>query len=433
MMVDRNIIKALAQETSLRLTDLVPMAPTNDPFLADQPARRAAAEWFAKLFREFGFGQGVHVRRIHYRIVSAETPIKKPDGSRYENTKESWQYLVNAGRDARYLDLVPSVYFVDRRNPEPEIYHVVCENPPAYIDSSGISLAAPDEDFPQLPSYQIGSLTPPSPFFVEVWCEKTTMNDILVSLCCARGVNFVAGAGEMSETATRMLMERAVGANKPVRIFYVSDFDPAGRSMPVAVARRVEFYLYQHNVNIDLRLIPLVLTEHQCAEFRLPRAPIKDTERRASKFEARFGEGATELDALEALHPGELRRIVDRAINRYLDPEYRQHFYAAADEYRSRLRQLNRSVDDIFELDELRMRYAQLLEQWQGFQEDLTTVFDEVEVWLKENSPVPFVPPEHLAADEPDDVDVLFDSRRDYLSQADAYQTWRGEGCHVSL
>ena len=63
-----------------------------------------------------------------------------------------------------------------------------------------------------------------------------------------------------------------------------------------------------------------LLTEDQCRRYRLPRTPIKETERRKSRFEQRFGVGATELDALEALHPGEMRQIVDTEISRYIDP-----------------------------------------------------------------------------------------------------------------
>jgi hypothetical protein len=61
----------------------------------------------------------------------------------------------------------------------------------------------------------------------------------------------------------------------------------------------------------------VVLNEDQCAEYQLPRTPLKDSESRAADFQARFGEGATELDALEALRPGELRRILTEEIERY--------------------------------------------------------------------------------------------------------------------
>ena len=51
----------------------------------------------------------------------------------------------------------------------------------------------------------------------------------------------------------------------------------------------------------------------------MPRTPIKDTERRKDKFEQIFGVGATELDALEALHPGELARLLNVELDNWLD------------------------------------------------------------------------------------------------------------------
>src|SRR4029077_218640 len=71
---------------------------------------------------------------------------------------------------------------------------------------------------------------------------------------------------------------------------------------------------------LDIRLAPLVLTAEQVERYRLPRIPIKDSERGKKHFEVRFGEGAVELDALEALHPGELARIVEARVRFYRDP-----------------------------------------------------------------------------------------------------------------
>jgi hypothetical protein len=66
------------------------------------------------------------------------------------------------------------------------------------------------------------------------------------------------------------------------------------------------------------------LTADQCKQYHLPRTPIKDSERRAGVFEARHGAGATELDALEALHPGELRKIVIEAVDHYYDSDLQE-------------------------------------------------------------------------------------------------------------
>ena len=62
-----------------------------------------------------------------------------------------------------------------------------------------------------------------------------------------------------------------------------------------------------------------MLTKQQCVDYQLPRTPIKESDRRKSGFEERHGEGATELDALEALHPGEMGDILQQAIGPYVD------------------------------------------------------------------------------------------------------------------
>jgi hypothetical protein len=91
--------------------------------------------------------------------------------------------------------------------------------------------------------------------------------------------------------------------------------------MPVSVARKIEYGIENRAPGADVKLDPLVLTSHQVSEYGLPRTPIKESDRRKAGFEAVHGEGAVELDALEALHSGELSRIVEEAIIPFRDTE----------------------------------------------------------------------------------------------------------------
>jgi hypothetical protein len=91
-----------------------------------------------------------------------------------------------------------------------------------------------------------------------------------------------------------------VRPGKPTRIFYSGDFDPAGDSMPVAVARQIEFWLQDYAPGADIKLTPLALTRDQVITYQLPRIPIKESDARKAGFEERYGAGAVELDALEA-------------------------------------------------------------------------------------------------------------------------------------
>ena len=77
-------IKRLAKEKKCNVTDLLILARQNDPFYTGSATQKAMAEWFAELWQRFGYSTGVHLRRVHYQLVSQEDPKKhngKPDGT----------------------------------------------------------------------------------------------------------------------------------------------------------------------------------------------------------------------------------------------------------------------------------------------------------------------------------------------------------------
>ena len=107
-MLDYAAIKQLARQIGRRTEDLVALHPVNDPFYAAVPHRHREAEWFAEIWRKFGFSEGVHLRRIHYVLVSQSEdgePILKLGDETYENTSSDWALLGRASLSARYLDM----------------------------------------------------------------------------------------------------------------------------------------------------------------------------------------------------------------------------------------------------------------------------------------------------------------------------------------
>jgi hypothetical protein len=257
------------------------------------------------------------------------------------------------------------------------------------------------------------------------------MNDILLPIAQNRRVSVT----RCHETTQRILQHR-----RSTRILYISDFDPGGQHMPVAVARKIEFLISQCGEDRDIQLIPLLLTADQVRQYNLPRAPIRDEVREKAKFEKQHGEGAVELDALEALHPGELARIVNRAIDRYRDETIQRRINEAAVPVRRQMNKVREEVleqhaEDIaaFELaresaqDAVRQHLeaiSEILDQlkeraeplWQSIANDLEAAapnLDSIE-W-----------PEPEPADEFEDP--LYDSRRDYLTQIDRYREHQGK------
>jgi len=441
-MLDYESIKAMAKSIGRPVTDLLALSDNVDPFYAGVARRRQGAEWFAAIWADYG-AAGSHLRRLHYRLVSSTAPIRKPNGSTYQNTEGDWDFLCDTSLSARYLDLVPFDCLVDRRNEEPMIFASDLDaDPDREIEvSCGVVHRQPfvaELEIPSMPALPWLSLSagyPVQNYIVEVWIEKSTQNDWLVPLCRRRGVNLVVGIGEQSETRSRELALRSAKYGAPVRIIYLSDFDPGGRSMPKAVARKVEFTIAKFDLDVDLQLIPLALTPDQCRQYRLPRTPIKDTESRKDKFERMFGVGATELDALEALYPGELARLVEAEIDNWLDPDLRPRFYRLHSNVQLRLRTIDQGVHDRHadEIERLEQRFNEIAEE-------LTAVASDFEDWEEEASELWQTIAEDIEDERPDlsDVEVprseapgetdrfvLFDSQRDYFSQMDAYNAWR--------
>jgi hypothetical protein len=430
-MLDYQDIHDLARTLGCRTPDLLALSPPADPFFAGRNSRRIEAEWFAEICRTLGLGVGLHVRRAHYRAsISPPEPILKPDGTPYENTHNDWMLMVRASRDARYLRLIPSELFVDRRNPDPIInakFRDYCFGPSIGVDGAeGFdgSYWLPSE--PELPTLSLDGFSTEQRYLVEIWIEKTTVHDIIEPLARRYGVNLISFGGEGSETACRAAISRARQARRPLRILYMSDFDPGGRSMPVAAARKIEYWLSADGSHIDVALDPILLLPEQVEYYGLPRIPIKASERRAAKFEANFGDGATELDALEALHPGELHRIVAHAILKYIDANLKDRQEAEADAIEEDLRGIEarvyRAFDD--EISGVKERYAHIRKALKELEQDSAGLWEQIAAALAAQAPhvtqsdIPEAP-------EADQEAPLFDSKRHYLTQLDWYRYWQ--------
>jgi hypothetical protein len=211
----------------------------------------------------------------------------------------------------------------------------------------------------------------------------------------------------------------------------------------------------------------------QCIEYELPRTPIKESEHRAANFEAQFGTGATELDALQALHPGALREILVEHIERYYDHDLNRSVENAVDRFTDELDSATSMVrdihsDEIAALDEQRNTIARAFEQVhvpahaayreavalahdaytaaieqardeimeleQRFIDEAEPLIEAMATDLAEFAPDPelFDWPEPDEADEDDD-DPLYDSTRPYVEQVDRFREHQGKDADVRL
>jgi hypothetical protein len=345
---------------------------------------------------------------------------------------------------------VPIEDFVDRRNDEVIEYLAETEQDAAVLVEpiSTLSESFPagrlSSWLPRPPNYEFTAPDVDQHYHVELWCEKTTVNDVLLGLARRYNLNVVTASGEISVTACYALVQRAKNVGRPVRILYVSDFDPAGQSIPVTCARKIEFFVRRDNLDLDIQVRPVALTHAQCVKYRLPRIPIKETENRAAKFEARFGEGATELDALEALRPGRLRSILEKEIRRYYDVDLDDRIEEAAQAFRGMLTDardgvIDRYADEIAAIgsdydtlcgevnphleaiaDRFAARFVDIAERHNALQQTIAAE-------LEEEAPDPSNEDWPEPDDGDEDADPLFDSTRDYVAQINRFKKHQGK------
>ncbi|MDX2138357.1 MAG: hypothetical protein SF123_09710 [Chloroflexota bacterium] len=399
-------IKELAKERGQRVTDFLALAPQNDPFYMGTPADIAAGKWFASIYYAAGYGtdNAPHLRRVHYWTVSQSPVIMMPNGLPYENTEKCWQTLIAASKAARYLEYVPLNGIRDNKNPDPYIGARYLSNDPSF------ELTIPSADFaPDFKMYGIHETTA-QPYHLEIWCEKSTMNDVLAPLCDRYRANLVTFEGEVSITSVCVNLMRRIRESdyKPTRIFYISDFDPAGNSMPVAMSRKLEYALGADAFAYDVKVRPIALTTEQIRQYRLPRIPIKETEKRAATFEAAFGSGAVELDALEALHPGALARIVTDELSAY-------YSIAARDEAREKVNRL---------YTEIRQRWDAVTVKYQDQIDALKPLLDELRAITVDTREYQLE--RHDAEVLEYEGDWLYSSQRDYEDQIGYYREHKG-------
>lgn len=70
--MDFNAIKLTAKERGCRVADFIALAQQNDPFYIGTKSQLDLAHWFKDVWVNFRYDQGVHLRRIHYRIISQD-------------------------------------------------------------------------------------------------------------------------------------------------------------------------------------------------------------------------------------------------------------------------------------------------------------------------------------------------------------------------
>lgn len=398
---------------------------SRDPFFVGSTRDYEEAKWAAGLWDIMMASRrkSLHLRGFHYWIQSQGIP--KPDGIKYaygdpKTSKEEqdkapskdWGFLLKASQTARYLGIGKWENLVDFKHPEPKDY----DN---YWVGSGLSKSGEIDIQTELNSKLEGlvneflqELLHNAPRYstegyqtthLEVWCEKNSMGFVIEPACRKYDACYQALVGQSSVEKVSMSFDRAVRAaraGKKVRLFYISDYDRYGRSMVPAVARKIEYFKLSESVDMDIKVCSLALLEEQINKFKLPYAP-------------KHGEEVVELDALEAIHPGALGKIVEQALKPYYDSEKPAIVEAENRRIREQVRQM---LEEKLQ-QPLQEAFAGI--DIEGFAGELS---------LADAINPEFEPPEPGHDTDDSDRSWVYDSKRSYWSQWNEYKKYKASG-----
>ena len=395
-----------AQARGLRTKDLKVL--TTDPYLVGSEGEYNNAKWAADLWDTMMASRQkpIHIRGFHYWVQSRR--VKKPNGKIYgDDPDKDWRWLQDACKIARYLGIGEWEGLIDMKHPNPQDYDTYDCDTGLYVSDSTVQDVI-REDLRNMidtlmdrarwlaPRYKAEGY---QTYHTEVWCEKSSMGFIIEPVCRRNRATYQPLVGQSSVEKVEMLARRviqAAEAGKKVRIWYIADWDRYGWSMVTAVARKLEYVMIDKGIEADVRLTRLALNEDQIKKYKLPKAPKK-------------GEAVVELDALEAIYPGELAKIIRNALNPYVDSKNPR----IIDEENTRME------DKLREILEETLRPA--------LEKALTDVsLDDVDVNLEDCVDPDFRAPERDHEVSEDDSWV-FDSSRDWFDQLERFQQYKDE------
>lgn len=150
-----------------------------------------------------------------------------------------------------------------------------------------------------------------SEFYCEVWCESRSIAGIIQDDCAELAVSLYPAGGfaSLSLTFEAAKLIGCEARGKPVVIFYIGDYDPAGVLIDVSIEKELRSHLDKH---IDLTFKRVGITAEQIVQYDLPSNPRKTSDRRSLHIKE-----AVEAEAMPA---GIMRKLLRDEIECLLPP-----------------------------------------------------------------------------------------------------------------
>jgi hypothetical protein len=239
-----DILRGQCEDNDCNLDDLTVMTGASDPFRVGQPSHHETGLWLRKQFDQLAKGRRIHLRGLHYRMVAAGN-VLKPDGQRYTNTFENWDWLVDkASKWARWLGYIPFGWLIDEYNDAAEQYVPEAPGEPyGKVVNADTNIELPEDADEAMPAPACGNLAPRQPWRIIFVGEKSSLAEVVRPIAVRVGAEMQLFTGTSSMTGMAQIAERIIADGRPAVVLYLADFDPSGWSMPIIFARQLQGFL----------------------------------------------------------------------------------------------------------------------------------------------------------------------------------------------
>jgi hypothetical protein len=144
--------------------------------------------------------------------------------------------------------------------------------------------------------------------YVEIWLEKDALSGVLYEETAAFDVPLMVTRGYPSISYLYDAAEALSECNKPAYLYYFGDYDPSGCD----ITRAVEQGIREFAPEAEMHFARVAVTREQIDLWALPTRPTKKTDSRSKGFD----DESVEVDAIP---PGQLRRLVRNCILQHID------------------------------------------------------------------------------------------------------------------
>jgi hypothetical protein len=420
----RSLLESVRTESGHTLSDLTVLSPQIDPYRLDTTAGHRDGKWLAKeLNRAIGRTRHIHWRGLHYALV-AKGNVRKPNGEVYVNTDEDWTWLSSvAGKAARWLGYISFGRIVDNRADEPVIHRKARVTPEAGV-AVGLSVSIPDVDDLEPVPVAAGFIARQAFQFV-IFGEKASLEDVVLPIARRNEADLYLGAGEISDTHAFQIASDAASDGRPLVVFALTDCDPAGYQMSVSLGRKLQAARDLFFPDLKFELVPVALTVDQVRELDLPSTPLKETEKRASRWREAFGIDQTEIDALATLRPDVLSELIEHAFDPYLDRTLEARVEQAHDQWRESAQV---AIDSQIDAEHLQAIREQAAERLAEMEETIAEINEGVRLAAGDHFELPSIEVPEPEIDEGTSRQALVHFDDDWLTATRAMKARKAYG-----